>query len=455
MNSPVQTIDPLTVLQQLVEMAIKSGASDADALITDSVVLGVSQRLNEREGLERSESRDLGLRVLVGKQQAIVSSTDLSSKSLEALVERAVAMAKLAPRDEYQGIADYLAVNTDITASDVRRLDLIDPVEPTVEWLSSLAEEAEEAARKVPKISNSDGANAGWSRTKAHMVSSNGFQGSQEATRHSLSVSVLAGSGTAMESDYDYSVSIYGRDIGDPKTIGRTAGERAVAKLNPQTVMTLKAPVVFENHIANFLLRSFIGAINGNSIARGTSFLKDQLGELVFNPEITIIDDPLRIRGFRSRLFDGDGLKTEARKFIDNGVLTSWMMDLRSAKQLGFSSTGHASRSTASPPSPSPSNLYFAPGAVSRADLIADIKQGFFVTGLMGFGVNGVTGDYSQGASGFWIENGEITYPVSGVTIAGNLKDMFRDLTLADDLEFRSGIDSPTARTDSLTIAGN
>ncbi|MCX8501994.1 MAG: TldD/PmbA family protein, partial [Alphaproteobacteria bacterium] len=354
--------------------ATRKGATDADAVLTESVVLGLSQRLGEREGLERSESRELGLRVLVGQQQAIVSTSDFTSKSLSELVARAVDMARLAPRDENLRIPGLAEVHTDITASDIRRLDLVDPIEPSVEQLSSLAAEAENAARAVPKVTNSEGADASWSRTKAVMVSSHGFQGVQESTRHSISASVVAGSGTQMERDYDYSVSIYGRDIGDPVTVGKTAGERAVARLNPKSVPTMRAPVVFENNIANFLLRSFVGAINGGAICRGTSFLKDQLGEMVFNPKVSIIDDPLRIRGFRSRLFDGEGLRAQPRHFIENGILTSWLMDIRSARQLGLHSTGHASRTVASPPSPAPSNLYFAPGTLSRKELIADIK---------------------------------------------------------------------------------
>ena len=451
-NTTSQSIE---ILQQLVTLATKQGASAADAVMTEGVILALSQRLGEREGLERSEGRDLGLRVLVGQQQAIVSTTDFSSKSLSELVTRAVDMARLAPRDENLRIPGLAEVHTDITASDIRRLDLVDPLEPSVEHLTSLAATVEAAARSVPQVTNSEGADASWSRTKGIIVSSSGFQGVHESTRHAIAVSVVAGSGTEMERDSDYSMSIYGRDLGDPVTVGKTAGARAVARLNPKTVPTMRAPVVFENLLANFLLRSFIGAISGGSISRGTSFLKDQLGEMVFSPKVSIIDDPSRIRGFRSRLFDGEGLRTQPRSFIENGVLTSWMMDLRSSKQLGFSSTAHASRTTASPPSPSPSNLYFAPGAQSRSELIADIKQGLFVTDLMGFGVNGITGDYSQGAAGFWIEKGEITYPVSGVTIAGNLKEIFRDLVLANDLEFRTGIDSPTVRTDCLTLAGN
>jgi PmbA protein len=265
---------------------------------------------------------------------------------------------------------------------------------------------------------------------------------------------VLAGEGTAMERDYDYSSTVHAADLEDPATIGRRAGERTVRRLAPRKVATARVPIVFDPRASGGMLGHLAGAITGPAIARGTSFLKDKLGKQIFGATINVIDDPLRPRGLRSRAFDGEGLPPVRRAIIENGVLTTWLLDLRSARQLGLTSTGHASRGTSSPPSPGPTNLYFQPGTLSPTALMADIKGGLYVTEMMGMGVNGVTGDYSRGAAGFWIDNGALTYPVSEITIAGNLKDMFLNLSLADDLVFRTGVDAPTVRIDGMTIAG-
>ena len=271
---------------------------------------------------------------------------------------------------------------------------------------------------------------------------------------HGVSVSVLAGSGTGMERDYDHAAARYGTDLADPALIGRRAGEQTVRRLNPRKVKTVKAPVIFDPRLSSSLLGHLLGAINGAAIARGTSFLKDRLGEMVFAPGITIVDDPYRLRGHRSRPFDGEGVRGAKRKLIDAGRLTTWLMDTASARQLGLATTGHASRGTSGPPGPAASNIHMEPGRLSPAELIAETGTGFYVTELIGSGVNGITGDYSRGAAGFWIENGEIAYPVSEITIAGNLKDMFQNLTPASDLEFRFGANAPTLRIDGLTIAG-
>lgn len=257
-----------------------------------------------------------------------------------------------------------------------------------------------------------------------------------------------------MERDYDYSSARYSADLRKPEDVGKRAGERAIARLNPRQVSSQKVPVVFDQDSASGLLGHFAGAISGASIARGVSFLKDKMGANIFTPGIDIIDDPHRIRGLRSKPFDGEGVGNAKQLLIENGVLKCWLLDTASARQLGLTSNGHAARGTGGPPSPSTTNLYMAPGKLSHDELIADIKQGIYVTELMGFGVNGVTGDYSRGAAGFWIENGKIAYPVSGVTIAGNLKDMFRNLTPANDLEFRHGTNAPTVRVEGMTLAG-
>jgi PmbA protein len=303
-------------------------------------------------------------------------------------------------------------------------------------------------------VTNSEGAEAAWGRSAVVIVASNGFAGGYSGSSRSISVSVLAGEGTAMESDYDFSSAVYAEDLADPAAVGTKAGRNAVARLNPRKVATRKAPVVFAPRVANGLLGHLAGAISGPAIARGTSFLKDRLGTAVFAPGISVIDDPHRRRGRRSKPFDGEGVANRRRAIVEDGVLTTWLLDLRSARQLGLETTGHASRGTSSPPGPSPTNLYLEQGRETAEAMIAAIKDGFYVTGLMGQGVNAVTGDYSRGASGFWIEDGAIAYPVSEVTVAGNLRDMFLAATPASDLEFRYGVDSPTVRIDGMTVAG-
>ncbi|MDI9349076.1 MAG: TldD/PmbA family protein [Candidatus Symbiobacter sp.] len=439
----------LEKLEKTLAAARRQGASQADAMILRSQSLAVAQRLGAREKLERSESQDLGLRVLVGKQQAIVSTTDLSPAALDALVERAVAMARAAPEDKFLGLADI--GQTGIAAAE---LDLFDPVEPSVETLTARAAQCEDAARAIDGVSNSEGAEAQWSQTEFFFATSTGFQGSYRATGHALSASVLAGSGTAMERDYDYSHAAHASDLTDPTIIGQNAGRRAVRRLHPRPAQSGKFPVIFERRVASMILRALAGAINGAAIARGTSFLQKSMGQQIFPTAINIQDDPLRRRGQRSRLFDAEGFAATPRRLIDQGVLTSWVLDLRTSRQLGLASTGNAARHPSSPPYPSVSNLFIAPGRLSLEEMARDIGQGFLATELLGHGVNDVTGDYSQGAAGFWIDHGEIAFPVSGITLAGNMKDIFADLVAANDLEFKTGIDAPSLRTESLTVAG-
>ena len=286
------------------------------------------------------------------------------------------------------------------------------------------------------------------------LATSHGFLGSYLTSRHGVSMSAIAGEGTAMERDDDFSSALHAADLDPPERIGRNAGERAVARLNPRKVSTKKVPVVFDRRIAGGLVGHLASAINGSAVARKTSFLRDMLGERLFKSGIRIIDDPLRMRGLRSRPFDGEGVAARPIAIIEDGVLKTWLLDCTTARELNLATTGHAQRGVSSPPSPGPTNLHLAAGSVSAEALIADIMDGFYVTELIGMGVNQVTGDYSRGASGFWIENGRRTYPVSEVTIAGNLVDMFRALEPASDLEFRYGTNSPTVRIEGLTVAG-
>jgi PmbA protein len=434
--------DDLSRLDDLVARAKRAGAAAAAATLTEAISVSVSRRLGALEGVERSEGRDLGLRVFVGRRNAHVSSTDLGAGAQADMVERALAMARAAPEDPYAGLAE---------PEDLARawpdLDLDDPIEPAPERLTELAATAEDAARAVPGVTNSEGADAGWSRHRFAMVASNGFAGSGSGTSTAFGVSVLAGPADAMERDYDHVSVRFAADLPDPAALGRAAGERAVRRLGARKMATAKVPIVYDPRVARGILSHLASAIAGPGIARGTSFLKDRLGQAVFGPGIRVVDDPHRRRGLRSRPFDREGVAATRRAIVEDGVLATWLLDCRSARQLGLRTTGHA-------PGGAVTNLYLEPGARSPADLMADIADGLYVTELIGMGINGVTGDYSRGAVGFRIQQGALTHPVSEVTIAGNLRDMFRDATPANDLTFRYGVDAPTLRIDGMTVAG-
>lgn len=444
------TYDQLSLLSDLIDSALKQGADAADAVVFDASSVSVSCRLGELEKLERSESNDLGLRVFVGKQQAIVSSTDFEPDTLWDVVERAVAMAKAVPEDPYCGLAE-----TEQLVTDPPTLEICDTEEPSSDVLIDAARKAEDAARAVNGVTNTEGAETGWSNARIAIATSNGFARTYATSSHSLAASVLAGEGTNMERDYDYTSSVYYADLADPAEVGRSAGERAVKRLNARKVETQQVPVIYDPRVSGGIIRHFASGINGSSISRGTSFLKESMGQNVFSHGVNIIDDPHRNRGLRSKPFDAEGLPNAKKYLAEDGVLKTWVMDLASSRQLGLSSTGNAARGTASPPSPAVTNLYMEAGDKSPAELMSDISSGFYVTELIGMGINMVTGDYSRGATGFWIENGEIAYPVTEMTVAGNLKDMFINLTPADDLEFRFGTDAPTIRIDGMTVAGS
>ncbi|HAA93882.1 MAG: modulator protein [Rhodospirillaceae bacterium] len=443
--------DTLERLQSLLKKATALGADAADGVYLRQHSLSHAQRLGEIENLERSENEDLGLRVFVGKQQAVVSSSDQSPDALDALAERAVAMAKAVPEDEFCGLAEP----DQLSAANPEALEIFDATEPEAETLIDWAKSAEGAAMAVDGITNSEGAEADWSQAEVALAATNGFTGTYRGSSFSVSACVLAGEGTAMERDYDYATAVFMDDMEDPEEIGRRAGERTIRRLNPRKAESAKVPVVYEPRVSNSMVRHFAGAINGGSIARGISFLKDRMGEKIFSDEISIIDDPHRPRGLASKPFDAEGLANDPIAFIEDGVLTQWVLDLRSARQLGLASNGRASRGTSSPPGPSTTNLHMTAGSIPPDALIGEIDDGFYVTDMMGFGVNGVTGDYSRGASGFWIENGKLADPVSEMTVAGNLKDMFLNLTPANDLEFRYGTNAPTLRIDGMTVAGS
>jgi PmbA protein len=434
--------------ERLVAAARRAGADAADAVAVRSVSLSVEVRNGAVEESQRAEGDDAGLRVLIGRRQAVVSTNDITG-DVAQLAERAVAMAKIAPEDPYAGLADPA-----LLASAFLDLDLVDPDLPSVAVLEQRAKSAEAAGLAVKGVSKSDGASASAGIGGMVLATSQGFQGAYLSSRQGLSMVAIAGEGTAMERDYDFSSALHAADLDPAEKVGRTAGERTVERLNPRKVSTKRVPVIFDRRVAGGLVGHLASAINGSAVARKTSFLRDKLGERLFASGIRILDDPLRRRGLRSRPFDGEGVVAKPLAIVEDGVLKSWLLDCATARELKSTTTGHAQRGVSSTPSPGPTNLHLEAGEHSPEALMADIVEGFYVTELIGMGVNQVTGDYSRGAGGFWIENGKRTYPVSEVTIAGNLLDMFRGLTPANDLEFRYGTNAPTVRLEGLTVAG-
>ena len=426
--------------QEFLRAAKAAGADVAEVGLSAGTSISVQRRLGKIEETERAESRELGLRVFVGKCSASISASSIDPAAFARLAEQAVAMARVVPEDPYAEIPEAPP------PMDAALLDLDDPLEPGMEVLIARAAAAEEAALAVPGITNSEGASASWSRSYSLRATSLGFAGMYPRSYHGVSATAIAGTGTGMQRDYDSSSAGHGADLEDPAVLGRRAAEQALARLNPVRPKTGKLPVLFHPRVAGSFLGHLAGAINGAAIARKTSFLKDALGQAVFAPGIRIIDDPLRVRGRRSRPFDREGQLGQRRAFIDDGVLTSWILDTRSANQLGLKTTGNAG---------GVSNFYMEPGVLSPRELMADIAEGLFVTELIGMGVNGITGDYSRGAAGFMIRNGVLAEPVAEFTIAGNLRGMFAALRPANDLEFKRGTDAPTLRIEGMTLAGS
>lgn len=433
----------------IVARAIAAGADAADAVFAADTSLDVSVRLGALEDVGRSEGAELGLRVFVGRRNASVSTSDLSVAALDTLVERAMAMAREAPEDDWAGLAPA----DRLLRGKPPHLNLDDGVEVSPEALKERALAAEDAARAVPGVSNSEGGSASAARSVMGLATSHGFAHGYAVSSHGVSASVLAGSGGDMQRDYAYHSARHLDRLEDAGLVGTKAGERAVRRMNPGRLDSGPMPVVFDPRVGNSLLGHLIGAIAGSSITRKTSFLLDALGTAVFASGVTVRDDPHRPHGMRSRPFDGEGLAVSPCCLIVGGVLETWLLDSASARQLGLEPTGHASRGVGGAPGVSSSNLHMEPGHVPPATLIGDIKRGVYITELIGMGVNGVTGDYSRGASGFLIEDGEVTTPVAEFTIAGNLRDMFMALTPANDLEFRYGINVPTLLIDGMTVA--
>ena len=433
----------------LIKYSKKSGADNVDVVYVENTNIDVGCRLKKIEKLERSESNDLGLRFIKNKKQVIVSSNDLSKKSLEELVFKASKMVNAVPKDAYCKIAEKKDL-----VKKIQNLEIFDNKEPSIKALKDKVVEAESAGLNVKGVTNSEGAEIGWNKSKIHLFNSNGLNVNYQSSSYTIYAVLIAGRGTAMEREYDFASSVFEKDLIKTSLVGKKAGELAVKRLHPKKIKTSKMPVIYSPRVANSILRHLSASINGNSITRGTSFLKKKLNKKIFSSEINIIDDPLRKRGLQSKPFDGEGLETKKTQIVENGELKTWFLDLATAHQLKLKPTAHASRSIASPPSPSPTNLYFEPGDISPENLIGNIKKGIYVTELMGSSVNLINGDYSRGGSGFMIDKGKITYPINEITIADNLNEMFKKMILANDLEFKQGLNSPTMLIEDMTVAG-
>ena len=427
-------------LNLLLDTAKKLGAESAAVMGGESTSINVTARLGKLESVERNESKSIGLQLIDNKRKVNLSSTNFNKDALIELVESAMSMIKSIPEDEFCGLADKEMLyrgNLD--------LDLVDNYIPENNHLLNNSIEAEDSALSINGVTNSEGASSSYSKNKVFLATSDGFYNYKEKTNYSSSISVIAGSGTKMERDYEYQSKVHNEDLDTPKNIGEVAANRAVSRLNPKKVKSNSVPIIFDPRVSGSLLSLFTGGISGQAVARGTSFLKDKMEETIFTKDIQIIDDPHVLRGQGSRTFDGEGVETKKIKLINNGTLKSWLLSSQSARQLNLKTTGHSS---------GVSNLYMEPGNKSNTDLISSIKEGFYVTEMMGMSFNQVTGDYSRGATGFWIEKGEKTYPVSEVTIAGNIIDMYSMLTPASDLKLITGIDAPTILIEKMMVAG-
>jgi PmbA protein len=437
-----------SIAESLVERGIRAGATAADALYVGERSSGVQVRMGELEDVSRSEGEQIGLRLFVGRRSATVASSDLSSEALGMLVERCLAMAEQAPEDAYAGLAPKELLQK----GEPPFLDNDDGLEPDPAELRSRALEAERAALAVQGVTNSSGSGANAHASTIALATSGGFSGAYRSTGYGCAVSVIAGEGGSMQRDSWSHTTRHLEDLEPAALIGREAGERAVRRLNPKRPRPGRHPVLFDPRVSGSLLGHLAGAISGSSIARKTSFLQDKLGQAVFASGVTVVDDPLRLRGLRSRPFDGEGVRVSRKELISDGALMSWIAESASARQLGMNSTGHASRGVGGAPGASPSNLYMEAGARTREELLAAHPEAVLIIELIGQGVNPVTGDYSRGAVGFMVRNGEIAEPVSEITIASNLVDMFATLEPASDLEFRRGIDAPTILVPEMTV---
>ncbi|MDG1168401.1 MAG: TldD/PmbA family protein [Sulfitobacter sp.] len=445
-----QALDALT--KSLLHAAQKAGADTAEAKAVQATSLSVEVRAGALEQAERSEGVDIGLRVFVGQRSATVSASDISARTIEEMAIRAVAMAKEAPEDPYAGLAspDQLA-----SAWDVAALELCDAApEPSPETLQDEAARAEAAALAVAGVAQVQSAGAGYGRQNVHTAMSNGFEGGYARTSKGLSCVAIAGTGSGMERDYDGDSRIFQSDLRAPEDIGTSAGQRAIQRLNPRKPPTGTYPVLFDERIASSLIGHLLSAVNGSAVARGASFLRDAMGEMVLPEHLSVIEDPHRPRVSGSRPFDAEGLPTAKRMIVENGILKSWTLDLANARKLGLAPTGNASRGTSSAPSPTNWNVALTQGTDSRDDLIRQMGTGLLVTTMIGSTINPNTGDYSRGAAGLWVENGEITHAINECTIAGNLRDMLRAIVPANDARTHLSRVVPSLLIPGMTLAG-
>ncbi|WP_341212560.1 TldD/PmbA family protein [uncultured Limimaricola sp.] len=447
------TVSLADLTDRMLTAARRAGADAADAVAVDGTAVSIDVRDGRLEQAERSEGVDIGLRVLMGRRQAVVSSSDARDATIETMAQRAVAMAREAPEDPHAGLADPSQLARD---TDSSRLEMYDPSpEPDPSVLEEDARRVEAAARGVDGVSQVQGATAGYGHRRIHMAASNGFSGGYERSDRAISCVAVSGTGTGMERDWDGDSRIFQADLKSPEEIGRLAGERAVARQNPRRPRTGKYPVLFDERISSSLIGHLLAASNGAAIARGSSWLLGRDGSQVLPEGMSLIEEPHRPRASGSRLFDGEGLPTAERALVEDGVLTGWVLDLATARKLGLESTGNAARGTSAPPSPSVTNLRLTQGTASREDLIAQMGTGLLVTSMIGSTINPNTGDYSRGASGFWVENGEILHPVNECTIAGNLRDMLLALVPANDARTHLSRIVPSLLVDGMTLAGD
>jgi PmbA protein len=445
-----QSLSDLT--HQLIDIARKAGADAADAIAVDGTSLSIDVRGGVLEHAERSEGIDIGLRVLIGKRQACVSSSDIKPDTLRQMAERAVAMAKEAPEDPHAGLADPAQL---AQATDNAALQMHDPAEePDPAMLQDQAARAEAAALRNAGISQVQSASAGYSRRRVHLAATNGFSAGYTRTDSGLSCVAISGTGTAMERDYDYDNRVFRADLRDADAIGTRAAARAVERSGARRPKTGAYPVLFDERIASALIGHLLQASNGAAIARGSSWLRDALGAQVLPKGLSVIEDPHRARVSGSRLYDAEGLPTARRAIVDDGVLTGWTLDLATGRKLGLDSTANAARSTGAPPSPSLTNIAMTQGSATRDDLIAQMGTGLLVTSMIGSTINPNTGDYSRGAAGFWVENGAIAYPVNECTVAGNLRDMLLTMIPANDARLHLSRAVPSLLVEGLTLAG-
>ncbi|MDP5086352.1 MAG: TldD/PmbA family protein [Yoonia sp.] len=438
---------------QILQAAKNAGADAADAIAVDGTSISITVREGALEQAERSEGIDIGLRVFVGKRQACVSSSDTKPQTLVQMAERAVAMAKEAPEDPHAGLADPSQLTTNIATE---ALELFDPSdEPDPAALQDDAARAEAAALRNPGVSQVQSASAGYGRRRIHLAASNGFSAGYARSDRGLSCVAISGTGSGMERDYDYDSRVFQADLRDAEEIGRIAAERAVERIGAKKPRTGAYPVLFDERVASALIGSLLQATNGMMIARGSSWLRDAMGEQVLPKGMSIIENPHRARVTGSRLFDAEGLATAQRAIVDDGILMGWTLDLATGRKLGLPSTANASRGTGSPPSPSLTNIALSQGDKSRADLVKEMGTGLLVTSMIGSTINPNTGDYSRGAAGFWVENGEITYPVNECTVAGNLRDMLKTIVPANDGRMHLSRVVPSLLVEGLTLAGD